>query len=842
MKWVFKLTTVLLLIAVMGGGLGSAFARQDGWYGEYFNNQTLSGSPILTRTDSKIQFDWGGGGPAGVGADNFSVRWTRSVYLDEGEYKFLARSDDGIRAWIDGSSIISAWEPRQGTWIEATRYVTAGTHFFQVEYYEDTGGAVAEFGWIKQTQNVSWNAKYFNNTDLTGAPVLERTDNAIDFDWGGGSPAPGTVNADNFSVRWEATVSLSAGTWRFTTTTDDGVRLWVDGNQIINQWKTQPPTTYSADIYLNDGNHNIKMEYFEGAETATAKLAWTKPGSYTPVPTAAPTYAPSGDWYAQYFNNMSLSGSPVLTRNEANLDYDWGFGSPGWPVPADYFSARWTRSVYFNSTGTWRFTVTADDGVRLWVNNQLIIDQWKRQSATFGADVYVNAGTYEVRMDYFEQTEAAKAKLSWYYAGAPQPTTPPPTTAPPAGSWYGEYYNNMTLSGSPVLTRNESSINYDWGFGSPGWPVPADYFSARWTQTAYFNTGTYTFTATTDDGVRVWVDNQLVIDAWRAKGAIPESGSIYLSAGNHTVKMEYFERTEAAIAQLNWSASTPATPLPTSPPPTTPPTSGNWLGEYYNNMSLSGWPVLTRYDSTIGFNWGWGAPAWGLPADFFSARWTQSVWFDAGTYTFTAYTDDGVRVWIDSQLVIDQWQVQSPRAATGVLTIGAGNHTVKMEYFEQRERAVAMLSWTKTGGSSGTSIVVDNADSGFQRGGPSGSWGATSSVGYNGGMYWTYTTDAIAQTWSRWVPGLPQSGNYRVEVFIPSRYAGSRQVQYRVFHGGRMDATSVDQSRYYDDWVTLGTYWFNADGSEYVYMDNLTGEGSRRYYLGVDAVRFTLVP
>jgi len=69
--------------------------------------------------------------------------------------------------------------------------------------------------------------------------------------------------------------------------------------------------------------------------------------------TPQPTAAAEGDWYAEYFANTTLSGGPVLTRYEADLTHTWGFGSPGAGVPADNFSARYVKDVWFEA-GTYR--------------------------------------------------------------------------------------------------------------------------------------------------------------------------------------------------------------------------------------------------------------------------------------------------------------------------------------------------------------------------------------------------------------------------------------------------------------------------------------------------------
>src|SRR5688572_9147564 len=82
----------------------------------------------------------------------------------------------------------------------------------------------------------TWHGEYFNSTDpaTPGAtPVLVREDPKIDFDWGANSPDP-SIPVDNFSVRWSRTLTLAAGTYRFTTNTDDGVRLKIDGATVID--------------------------------------------------------------------------------------------------------------------------------------------------------------------------------------------------------------------------------------------------------------------------------------------------------------------------------------------------------------------------------------------------------------------------------------------------------------------------------------------------------------------------------------------------------------------------------------------------------------------------------
>src|SRR5690606_9365794 len=73
----------------------------------------------------------------------------------------------------------------------------------------------------------------------------------------------------------------------------------------------------------------------------------------------AAAYADSS-WRAQYYNNKNLSGTPVVERNEPEINWDWGYHGPVVGVNEDNFSARWTRSVNFTA-GTYRFSATVDD-------------------------------------------------------------------------------------------------------------------------------------------------------------------------------------------------------------------------------------------------------------------------------------------------------------------------------------------------------------------------------------------------------------------------------------------------------------------------------------------------
>ncbi|MBI4097713.1 MAG: S8 family serine peptidase [Candidatus Levybacteria bacterium] len=147
----------------------------------------------------------------------------------------------------------------------------------------------------------------------------------------------------------------------------------------------------------------------------------------------------------------------------------------------------------------------------------------------------------------------------------PSPS-PTPTLPSQSNGLSGVYFNNMDFSGS-TFSRIDPGVNFDWGKGSPDSSIDDNTFSARWTgKIAPQLSEIYTFYARTDDGVRVFVNNQLIIDNWNNQSVTEKSGSIQLLAGvKYDIKMEYFENRRNAVAQLSFSSpSTPKQIIPST--------------------------------------------------------------------------------------------------------------------------------------------------------------------------------------------------------------------------------------------------------------------------------------
>lgn len=282
--------------------------------------------------------------------------------------------------------------------------------------------------------------------------------------------------------------------------------------------------------------------------------------------------------------------------------------------------------------------------------------------------------------------------LAGPFAGVPVvQSAPPPTPAPTFANWRSSFFANRDLAGTPVLAIDSPNVDFNWGTGSPGENVPSDNFSARFERTLDFSYGTYEISVTMDDGARLYIDDQLVINEWNIGSARTRAVRQILS-GSHRVRLEYFEATENARVQLSINLLS---------------SSEVWQVSYYANTALQGGPAVTRGEPRAGsfpldYNWGQAAPADGLPADNWSARWVGSFYFDGGDYRFSANVDDGIRVYIDGILILDRWQNGYQVDVNNTFrNLGAGNHQITVEYYEAAGNALVRVGWDRIGGNSG---------------------------------------------------------------------------------------------------------------------------------------------
>lgn len=153
-------------------------------------------------------------------------------------------------------------------------------------------------------------------------------------------------------------------------------------------------------------------------------------------PSIAPDTVGSG-LRGDYFDGVALeagdTGSLDLRRVDATIDFDWGYGRPSSSVDDDWFSVRWTGQVMPQFSETYTFSTVTDDGVRLWIDGVLLIDQWTNQESTMrsGTVRLVANRKHDIRMEYYEATQQAVARLYWSSISQRQEIIPRARLFPP---------------------------------------------------------------------------------------------------------------------------------------------------------------------------------------------------------------------------------------------------------------------------------------------------------------------------------------------------------------------------------------------------------------------------
>ena len=162
------------------------------------------------------------------------------------------------------------------------------------------------------------------------------------------------------------------------------------------------------------------------------------------------------------------------------------------------------------------------------------------------------SGNHEIRLEYYQYTGTAQARLIWGILNSACSQTVA------TDHWKAEYFNNANLAGSPVKVRDDGisdSFNFNWGGGAPisdcNLFIFPDYFSVRWTRRVNFAPAAYRFTVFGDNGVRLWIDDQLKLEGW---GTTTENQWFSFSAaGISEIRLEYFETLGGAAVSLSWA-------------------------------------------------------------------------------------------------------------------------------------------------------------------------------------------------------------------------------------------------------------------------------------------------
>ncbi|HEY3321774.1 MAG TPA: PA14 domain-containing protein [Planctomycetota bacterium] len=278
--------------------------------------------------------------------------------------------------------------------------------------------------------------------------------------------------------------------------------------------------------------------------------------------------------YGQYFNNTGLTGVPSFTRFDPNIDYNWGGGGPGNGLGNDNFTIRWTGTIVPPTTDTYRFDPRSDDGLRLWVNGALVVNQWlargvpAQETAGAYADIPLTAGMpYSIVLEYQEQGANASCQLYWktvtsgavpyqivpLAATGTIPIANVPTVSVDSGLTLniGGVANVWDVTGYPLSLAVNGNLNFA-GTGASGISGAGG---------AVFTTGN----GRIDFGSNVTISNMGTVTLGtrlvNLNGNLSNTGAIYVTGNGTTVNQNPGSLISGAAnpAVIVWSGTAPAT-------------------------------------------------------------------------------------------------------------------------------------------------------------------------------------------------------------------------------------------------------------------------------------------
>ncbi|NUH91352.1 PA14 domain-containing protein [Bacillus thuringiensis] len=392
-------------------------------------HSTITIKPFIHKEKkSQVHYNWGSGGPFANHTDDFMVKFDQSQNLNAGDYFVQTVADDYIKVAFDGKIIIDGWNDNSigQTKRSLVTKVKSGNHSINTDYYEKTGNA-AVFSDIVPFDH--WLAYYYPNKNLGGSEPVDAKiiapqgpEKALVENNGEGSPTP-KVPANDFSARYTTVKRLPAGEYIIRGKADDGMKVFIDGKLVLDEWSTGNwNKEHAKKITIRDNEsawafgstnekdtHLVEVQYFEAGSLSHVKF------SIDPYKDAIQNET----WTAEYYNNTELQGDAIVVGGKNSndkiekIDFDWKENSPVANIRNDNFSARFTKLDTFEQ-GNYYFEAKADDGVRVYVDDKKIIDSWIPSAGDVrSVKVPMSAGKHKITVEYMELTSHALLQMTY---------------------------------------------------------------------------------------------------------------------------------------------------------------------------------------------------------------------------------------------------------------------------------------------------------------------------------------------------------------------------------------------------------------------------------------------
>ncbi|MDB5186282.1 MAG: hypothetical protein JWL85_805, partial [Candidatus Saccharibacteria bacterium] len=345
--------------------------------------------------------------------------------------------------------------------------------------------------------------EYWNNVSRDGVPGLTRVDPNIEFLWGEGTPAAGVINPDNFSARWAGYLTVpTTGNYYFGGHIDDGYNIYI--NEQLHHNVSGTGTFFgNTPVYLEAGKPaRIRVEFYEAGGNATFRMlargavteqvvpsTWLQTG----IRQTSQQYGLVGRYYNDEGGSRTFPANNddpmrlIMTRTDPKISFNWADGAPVPGAPSDRFLVRWRGYVTVPVNGAYQFGGASDDGLRMWINNQQVINDWVDRGTTqsWGAAVNLTAGqTVPVTIEYYEN--GGGATMNFNVKGAvPEQEVPatwlsPKALAVPEGWQIGVdvdgdiSYERLRTSGANVILTDSSGQTHEYTWNESVYKAPVN--------------------------------------------------------------------------------------------------------------------------------------------------------------------------------------------------------------------------------------------------------------------------------------------------------------------------------------------------------------------------------
>lgn len=511
----------------------------NGLKGEYFAGASLE-TLKFTQTDEVINFDWAESSPkeASLGVDNFSIRWSGFIQaLNSGQYTFYVSGDDGVKLTINKVVLFDSFSATGQNSFSNTITLEAGQKYdITLEYSEKSGNASCKLEWENQ---------YLTRQLVPVTQLYTRAVSSLDI-----IMAYADCEYKGFYA------GLKVGEYTLAELNNLGVL-----NKDIASLKI--PQGYKVTLFEED---NFNGNSIELIKDSSCLADWTDKTSSLIVTTNGLTNM-EGIYYLKNRTsnyNLAVEGTYTNTSDGANVLINamsttlnqqfklTHMGNGTYTIRARHSNKPIEVASYSKSEAA-----NVQQMTPLGADNQYFIlvetpDGYYKFIAKHSGKIIEAASTI-VLANVRQASNLNQTKGQWQI-------TPVPAYENAGGTGLDAAYYNGTEFNTFRFNRVDTTINFNWGTGTPDSRISAENFSVRWTGKIQPRFGgTYTFYINSDNGRRLWINNQLVIDKWLNDYDVEYSGSINLAANQmYDFKMEYFETTGGANCKLEWFGASQA--------------------------------------------------------------------------------------------------------------------------------------------------------------------------------------------------------------------------------------------------------------------------------------------